>query len=592
MRQPGLALLVSLALVSCGGDAPTQAPKEMLKASVSTVTGVPATAGNYNNVVQQIYVGYFGRAADPAGLAFYANNYLNAAAPAGIVELSKVYATNPGVKALIDSFGTSAESQALYPGDNATFLTAIYHNVFNRDPDAKGLEFWVGAIDSGAVTRPSAVLALMGGAQGSDTAIIANKTTAANGFTASLNTSQLAAAYSGMEANAVTRNMLARVGSSPDDVATFQSNVGVTLQTLVQLSLPGRFSPPADKSRPNPLLIGLRAFNYTVWSDTGWSDPSLYGQTLDYVKSIGANAIVLDWTVAFSNDGHLAAGYQQWAPTLKNVANIVAAAKSRGLYVILKPHVITDQCCGQNRNDTNTDIKTFLPGNFFVDWRNYLLQAISSLPMSQVDAITIGTEMNMLDWQNRADWLAMIAALREKYTGSLTYDGMFSQYPGAKDCKDVVFWDKLDFVSCSFYVRLSSDDNASVAALTALMQSNPSVGITDAIGVLRDLSAKTGKKVFALEGGYQSSNGALWNVNDDYGPNGVVNQSLQANGFDAYLRSLTVNQGNWLMGVSLWDIQDSYLQSWGQSDRNFQRGWGFVGKQSEQVIKNWYTMHQ
>jgi hypothetical protein len=141
-------------------------------------------------------------------------------------------------------------------------------------------------------------------------------------------------------------------------------------------------------------------------------------------------------------------------------------------------------------------------------------------------------------------------------------------------------------------VRLSSDDNASVATLTSLMQSNPSVEITDAIGVLRDLSAKTGKKVFALEGGYQSSNGALWNVNDDYGPNGVVNQSLQANGFDAYLRSLTVNQGSWLMGVSLWDIQDSYLQSWGQSDRNFQRGWGFVGKQSEQVIKNWYTMHQ
>jgi hypothetical protein len=45
------------------------------------------------------------------------------------------------------------------------------------------------------------------------------------------------------------------------------------------------------------------------------------------------------------------------------------------------------------------------------------------------------------------------------------------------------------------------------------------------------------------------------------------------------------------MGVSLWDIQDAHLQSWGQNDPNFQRGWGFVGKQAEQVIRNWYTLH-
>jgi hypothetical protein len=156
----------------------------------------------------------------------------------------------------------------------------------------------------------------------------------------------------------------------------------------------------------------------------------------------------------------------------------------------------------------------------------------------------------------------------------------------------VVFWDKLDFVSCSFYVRLSSDDTSSVATLTSLMRDNKSVGFSDAIGVLKQLSIATGKKVFALEGGYQSSNGALWNVNDYYGLNGVVNQGLQANGFDAYLRSLSVYQENWLMGVSLWDIQDSYLQSWGKNDPNVLRGWGFVGKQAEQVIRNWYTLHR
>ena len=63
-------------IASCNGDnaspppiRSSERPSTKLAASVTSVTAsVPA---DYANVVQQVYVAYFGRPADPGGLAFF-----------------------------------------------------------------------------------------------------------------------------------------------------------------------------------------------------------------------------------------------------------------------------------------------------------------------------------------------------------------------------------------------------------------------------------------------------------------------------------------------------------------------------------------
>ncbi|WGG50673.1 S8 family serine peptidase [Rugamonas sp. DEMB1] len=187
----------------------------------------------YRLVTQQVYLGYFGRPADPNGLYWFADGLKNAGAPSNIVDLEKAYSTNPTVKGLIDSFGNSAESNALYGGDNTAFVSAIYRNLFNRQPDAGGLAFWVNVINNGSLSRGAAALSIMaGGMPNADGVTVNKKAEVAVNFTKSLDLAPEIGAYSNDAAAAKARAMLAQVGSSTD-VAAFQSVVDATIARIV-----------------------------------------------------------------------------------------------------------------------------------------------------------------------------------------------------------------------------------------------------------------------------------------------------------------------------------------------------------------------
>ncbi|MGZ8318519.1 MAG: DUF4214 domain-containing protein [Telluria sp.] len=234
--RSALPILAAAVVASCGGKGEQAlAPVATSTASAIRSAEAPPAVAAYFDVLQMIYVGYFGRPADPAGLLFYANNYRSAKAPTGVTGMSDAYYSNAGVKALVDSFGTSAESAALYPGDDRAFVTAIYRNLFNREPDTAGLNFWAGNIASKAMTRANAALAIMGGAQSSDAVGITRKQQVASSFTTALNTDATAAAYSGMAANAVVRTMMGQV-SSTTDVAGFAPTVASTIAKLVEMA--------------------------------------------------------------------------------------------------------------------------------------------------------------------------------------------------------------------------------------------------------------------------------------------------------------------------------------------------------------------
>ena len=334
----------------------------------------------------------------------------------------------------------------------------------------------------------------------------------------------------------------------------------------------------------------LRGFNLSAFSVDSWDVAADNEAALQFIKTEGGNAVVLDWMVEFADDGTMSSNGGSTHPPWADIVSVVARAKALGLYVVLKPHVISTQCCGQNRNSTNTNIETFLPATFFPAWRSYLLNMISLLPMQSVDAISIGTELDILDWQFRSEWASTIQAVRGVYSGAVTYDAMFSQYSGAKDVGDVIFWDLVDFISCSFYVRLSQDDTLSAPSLAALMRNTPGVDIADPIAYLEQIASQYGKQIFTLEGGYQSANGALWGVNDYYGAAATENQDLQSRGLDAYLFTLNFNQGNWLKGVSLWDIQPRHWRSHTWVDPNYRNGWGMYNKAAADTVMKWYSI--
>lgn len=113
--------------------------------------------------VAELYVATFNRAPDAAGLDYWVND------------------SGLEIEGIAQSFFDQAETQALYPVtlSNEEFVNAIYNNLFNRDAEPAGLEYWVNELESGNITKGNMILAIVNGAVdsglGSDATILANK---------------------------------------------------------------------------------------------------------------------------------------------------------------------------------------------------------------------------------------------------------------------------------------------------------------------------------------------------------------------------------------------------------------------------------
>jgi len=149
--------------------------------------------------IQQLYVAYFNRPADAAGLDFWAKQVDNGAT------LDTISAT----------FAATPEYKALFAGlSNDQVVNQIYQNLFNRAPDASGLKFWSDKLTDGALTVDNVVAAVAASAQqdpaaGPDTIAIQSKVAAAVAFTDFLNTDvDSRIAYSSGSVNSVGVNYI------------------------------------------------------------------------------------------------------------------------------------------------------------------------------------------------------------------------------------------------------------------------------------------------------------------------------------------------------------------------------------------------
>lgn len=111
----------------------------------------------------ELYIAYFNRAPDAVGLNFWATAYVTG------VSLDEIAA----------QFAPQPETVATYPEgtSNTNFATAVYNNVLGRVPDQAGLDFWVGVLNAGAVSRDQFILKILRGVEAgtSDRAYLDNK---------------------------------------------------------------------------------------------------------------------------------------------------------------------------------------------------------------------------------------------------------------------------------------------------------------------------------------------------------------------------------------------------------------------------------
>lgn len=210
------ALALALLLAACGGGTTDTSVSRVAPQGARLAQGAQHAPAEYTQLVQSIYIGFFGRPADAPGLNFWSQKFSEQNLPLTVPELIVAYSGNAQLRAILDAFATSAEFGELYVSNQLSFVNALYQNAFDRDVEAGGLLFWAGLLDSRQISPAQAVLHMVSDAQNDDAIVVAKKIQAATLFTSLLDTAAKIRAYDGDRINGSVRALLSTITAQTD----------------------------------------------------------------------------------------------------------------------------------------------------------------------------------------------------------------------------------------------------------------------------------------------------------------------------------------------------------------------------------------
>lgn len=202
-------------------------------------------ANTYYNDIEKLYITYFDRPADPAGLRYWE---------------SAVETAGGSTAAVSAAFSQAAEYKATVAGrDPYHVVDALYEHLFSRPAELDGLTYWGQALVNGVVSVDQAAGAIAAGAQGNDLHVLTNKTTLATAFTTAMGTAQDLLGAQGAHALMMPFQYLDGV---TDDASLTRAMAPATLESAVAqtLGLPG----PYDIQRLYVAYLGRPADQASV----------------------------------------------------------------------------------------------------------------------------------------------------------------------------------------------------------------------------------------------------------------------------------------------------------------------------------------
>ena len=176
-------------------------------------------ASAYTDTVQKVYIAYYGRAADPVGLAYWEG---------------QMVANGGSLSAIMASFGASAEATTLYGNlSDTAMVNALYQQSFGRDADFAGLMHYAGGLSAGTMTAVSIAQNIFDGATGTDATILTNKLAVAKAYTTAIDSAAEVVAYSGTVSAAAARATLSTVDAT---TVTASFDVATAVASIVAVS--------------------------------------------------------------------------------------------------------------------------------------------------------------------------------------------------------------------------------------------------------------------------------------------------------------------------------------------------------------------
>jgi hypothetical protein len=306
--------------------------------------------------------------------------------------------------------------------------------------------------------------------------------------------------------------------------------------------------------------VEQRGLVLPAWGLNGYQGTT--PQAIGDIAGLGAN-----W-IEFTPTWYMASGTSStidsaWTVTDAAVLAAIDFAHSKGLKVLLKPHV--DPRGGTYRWEINPSNRAA----WFNSYQSMMTHYAAIAQQKGADEFSVGTELaTMSGSADRSTWLTIIDAIRGIYHGPLVYAAITSEYP------KVSFWDQLNVVGIDAYFALSTTPTTDVSALEAAW-----IPIRDQMSAF---AAGVGRPILFTEAGYPSLVGAAvepWNNQHSDTPS----QREQAAAYEALLATFTGQP--WWAGVFWWTW-------WTDDGVSAPLDFAVQGKIAESVLRNrWASTH-
>ena len=273
--------------------------------------------------------------------------------------------------------------------------------------------------------------------------------------------------------------------------------------------------------------------------------------------------------------------YTWWGERDEGLKITTQYARAHGIKTILKPHIWLRDDEGKWRGEIKMNSEEDWQ-QWFSQYTDFMLRYARLAEEAQMEMLCIGTELHQTCVEREADWRALIAKVREVYSGPLTYAANFSD-----EYQDVAFWDALDYVGVQAYFPLTDKEEPSVEDLRQ--------GWQQPMTELKRFSDRVGKPILFTEVGYKSTKDSgiepwVWpqRINRQEREKRYSAQT-QTNLYEA-LFSEVIDEP-WMAGVHIWKWFPNYeerLNSRVGSKPFYSIDFTPQQKPAEQVMADWF----
>jgi hypothetical protein len=304
----------------------------------------------------------------------------------------------------------------------------------------------------------------------------------------------------------------------------------------------------------------MRAIHLVSYESDGYKNPA-FVKALRRAKADGATHVIFGPRLTAPTTTSAELMLIDDSPTDNTLADALATAQREGLKTVVAPIIDFDDSYAGDYEPSD-------PEAFFDAYEERVARYADDAGKAGSDAFVVGSLLSQLDGEDYTDrWKAIVADARDRCHCRVTYEA--ENVDGAER---VQFWDATDAIWVAPLEQLTDEPTDDVETLVRAW--------ADPKRRLHALNVRWEKPVAIGALGYESKSGA--SAAPVTQAEGDVSQGAQAALFEAAFRAFGGTP--WFGGIAWFEFNVDGFEP--KPDDT-----GFLGKQAEQVVRDWQTAH-